>query len=145
MTTSARETTLTQDIGSYLRHQLRGWRGLVAAAVVLAAPALWFGWPWLVAAGLAPLLLAMAPCAVMCALGLCMGRAGKKPESAPIASGEAPGSALHRVAAGAESESPKSLGGCCAKEDRAVGDPGAALIGGKIPTRVREITDDKTD
>jgi len=28
-------------------------------------------WGWLVAAGLAPILLALAPCAVMCALGLC--------------------------------------------------------------------------
>ncbi len=28
-------------------------------------------WSWLVAAGVAPILLALAPCAVMCALGLC--------------------------------------------------------------------------
>lgn len=29
-------------------------------------------WSWLVALGIAPLLLALAPCAAMCALGLCM-------------------------------------------------------------------------
>jgi len=28
-------------------------------------------WGWLVAAGIAPVLVAVAPCAIMCALGLC--------------------------------------------------------------------------
>src|SRR6266446_5439867 len=28
-------------------------------------------WSWLVAAGIAPVLVAVAPCAIMCALGLC--------------------------------------------------------------------------
>jgi hypothetical protein len=28
-------------------------------------------WGWLVAAGVAPVLVALAPCAIMCALGLC--------------------------------------------------------------------------
>jgi hypothetical protein len=31
-----------------------------------------FGWPWVIAIGVAPVLLALAPCALMCALGLCM-------------------------------------------------------------------------
>lgn len=120
MSESAPERTLTQDIGAYIRHQLRGWRGMIMAAVVLAAPALWFGWPWLVAAGLAPLILMMAPCAVMCAVGACtMGKSGKRPDVAGSVSGDAPGSALRRVGAGADSESPKSLGSCCAKEDSA--------------------------
>ncbi|KGH21610.1 hypothetical protein P606_17115 [Comamonas thiooxydans] len=35
-------------------------------------------WGWLVAAGIAPLLLAVAPCAAMCALSLCMNKAGSK-------------------------------------------------------------------
>ena len=39
-------------------------------AVVLAGLAL--GWNWLTAVGLAPLILSLAPCAIMCALGLCM-------------------------------------------------------------------------
>jgi hypothetical protein len=33
-----------------------------------------FNWSWLVAAGIAPILLAVLPCAVMCGLGLCMNR-----------------------------------------------------------------------
>jgi hypothetical protein len=52
-------------------YQLRGRRGLIVAAVALGIPALWIGWPWLVVAGVAPLLIALAPCAIMCGLGLC--------------------------------------------------------------------------
>lgn len=44
---------------------------LVLAASFLGAGA-WFKWDWLVAAGAAPLLLAIAPCAVMCLMGMCM-------------------------------------------------------------------------
>ena len=55
-------------------------RRLVGGAVALgvtAAAATW-QWSWLVAAGIAPLLLSTAPCAVMCGLGLCMGRMGDR-------------------------------------------------------------------
>ncbi|MCT9000282.1 hypothetical protein [Chelativorans intermedius] len=71
MSNTAQETSLSADIYRYIRYQLRGWRGLIAAAVALAIPALWFSWPWLVLAGVAPILIALAPCAIMCALGLC--------------------------------------------------------------------------
>jgi hypothetical protein len=57
-----------------LRQQLSVRRGLLIAAGALAVPGLWLGWPWLVAIGAAPVILAVAPCAVMCALGLCMRR-----------------------------------------------------------------------
>jgi hypothetical protein len=57
--------------------RLRPW--LIGGGALLAAPlALYAGWDWLVAAGLATMVLALAPCLAMCALGLCMGR-GKKP------------------------------------------------------------------
>ena len=71
-TSSAPDTSLAQDIGHYLRYQLRGRRGLIVASIGLALPALWFGWPWLVMAGIAPLIIAFAPCAIMCAFGVCM-------------------------------------------------------------------------
>lgn len=48
---------------------------LASAGVVSGV---YFGWSWLVAAGLAPIILALAPCAAMCALGLCMHRSGPK-------------------------------------------------------------------
>jgi len=37
----------------------------------------WLGWPALVAAGIAPLLIAVLPCLVMCALGLCIMKGGR--------------------------------------------------------------------
>lgn len=76
MSTSVPENSLSRDIGNYIRYQLRGRRGLIAAAVAVAVPALWIGWPWLVVAGIAPILIALAPCAIMCALGYCAMRTG---------------------------------------------------------------------
>jgi hypothetical protein len=61
----------------------RGW--LIAGA--LAVPlALYAGWDWLAATGLATILVAAAPCLVMCALGLCMrhGAAKSAPSVADI-------------------------------------------------------------
>ncbi len=54
----------------------------------LVGAGLALGWPWLVAFGLAPLLLSLLPCAAMCALGLCMmgGKDGKSCHSQADAS-----------------------------------------------------------
>lgn len=43
------------------------------ALPLIAAGFIW-QWSWLVAVGVAPLLLSAAPCVAMCALGLCMHR-----------------------------------------------------------------------
>ena len=43
----------------------------------IVAIGMFFNWGWFVAVGVAPILLSVLPCAVMCALGLCM-RPGKK-------------------------------------------------------------------
>jgi len=57
------------------RRRLTPWFiGGTALAVPLA---LYAGWDWLVAAGLATTIVALALCLAMCALGLCMGRGGK--------------------------------------------------------------------
>lgn len=70
---------------------------ILAIAVIGAGLAL--NWSWLVAAGIAPILLAVAPCAAMCALGLCMSRTGGKScsqagqGSAPAVQAEARGPA----------------------------------------------------
>lgn len=66
------ETSLRADIVAFIRYHLRGRRGLVAAAALVIAIGLGLNWSWLAAAGLAPLLLSLIPCTVMCALGLCM-------------------------------------------------------------------------
>jgi hypothetical protein len=61
----------------------------VALGVAGVASGLYLGWESLVAAGLAPILLAVVPCAAMCALGLCADRLGRK--DACASSGEPSG------------------------------------------------------
>ena len=53
---------------------------LVIGGIILLLLAAGFAWQWswLVAIGVAPLLVSFAPCAAMCALGLCMNGAGKR-------------------------------------------------------------------
>jgi len=73
------ETPLTQDLlyaAQYYLGERRGWILLAIGALGVGAV---LSWSWLVAIGIAPLLLAVAPCAAMCALGLCMNRAMGKP------------------------------------------------------------------
>ncbi len=58
-----------------------GWfngRNVLIGATLLAAAALYFGWNWLAAAGLASIVLGVLPCLVMCALGVCAARMSKK-------------------------------------------------------------------
>lgn len=76
-TTKAGEQSLAQTAMALLRHYLGQRRNLIILAVAVLGAGAYFNWGWLVAAGAAPLLLALAPCAVMCALGLCM-MPGKK-------------------------------------------------------------------
>jgi hypothetical protein len=65
--------------GSFNRRTLYIALGLAAAAGLV------LGWNWLVAVGAASLIVAVAPCLVMCALGLCMSRAcGDKKTQAPV-------------------------------------------------------------
>lgn len=53
-------------------------RIILTAATVLGAGA-YLNWGWLVALGLAPVILFALPCAAMCALGLCMNGRSHKP------------------------------------------------------------------
>ena len=54
------------------RQWLQGRRRWLVAGLVVLAIGLWLGWDWLAAVGALPLILTLAPCAAMCALGLCM-------------------------------------------------------------------------
>ncbi len=71
---AAAETSLGADVLYATKYYLGGRRALILAGVTIAAAGLAFNWSWLVAAGLAPLLLSVLPCVAMCALGLCMSR-----------------------------------------------------------------------
>lgn len=54
-----------------------GRRGLILSTLALIGAGMALNWGWLTAVGAAPLILALAPCAVMCGLGLCM-KSGSK-------------------------------------------------------------------
>ena len=70
------ETSLIRDLLDAARYYLRGWRGFAILGSVAIIGGLALNWGWLVAAGIAPVLLTLLPCAAMCALGLCMNRMG---------------------------------------------------------------------
>lgn len=53
------------------RYYLGSRIGLVAVAASALSIGAYYNWAWLVAAGIAPILLMMLPCAAMCAFGLC--------------------------------------------------------------------------
>jgi hypothetical protein len=63
---------------SWAARLLRSPRGLIGLAIVLIVVGAAFNWSGLVAAGVAPIILATAPCLVMCVLGLCMVNMGRR-------------------------------------------------------------------
>jgi hypothetical protein len=88
-TASAPRPSLAQDWLRALRYWLRGRNGVIALMVLAVVIGAALSWSWLVALGIAPLLLAFAPCAAMCALGLCASKmAGRScsSETNPVAS-----------------------------------------------------------
>nr|WP_064249725.1 hypothetical protein [Rhizobium leguminosarum]OAP90227.1 hypothetical protein A4U53_30370 [Rhizobium leguminosarum] len=102
----ARSQPLTVRLPSWLR----GRRGLVLLGTLVLGLGLAFNWSWLVAAGVAPLLLSVLPCVAMCALGLCMKRvAGSANKASSIVSEDS--------AVSGTQEMPRS---CCASEHNAV-------------------------
>jgi hypothetical protein len=62
---------LAQDWLPALRYWLRGRNGVITLVVLTVVIGAALNWRWLVVVGVAPLLLAVAPCVAMCALGLC--------------------------------------------------------------------------
>jgi hypothetical protein len=57
---------------------------VVAAVAMVAGLGLYLNWPAVVALGIAPLILTLAPCLLMCTIGLCGMSASKdKPGSQP--------------------------------------------------------------
>jgi hypothetical protein len=69
-------TSLSHKLNYGVARQLRNWPGLLVIGLVGGAAAVWIGWPWLVALGLAPFIVAALPCLLMCgamcAANLCM-------------------------------------------------------------------------
>ena len=76
--TSANSASLAAAAGpSGLRIPF-GRRGLILSAMAVIAAGSWLNWGWLTAIGAAPLILSLAPCALMCGLGICCMKSGSK-------------------------------------------------------------------
>jgi len=56
---------------------LTGRRRLLLLSGAVVGVGLIFNWDWFVAIGIAPMLIAVLPCLVMCGLGMCMSGAGR--------------------------------------------------------------------
>ncbi|MBW3097739.1 hypothetical protein [Pseudohoeflea coraliihabitans] len=63
-------TTVPGTPRAFPRSLPLGRRGLVLSAMTLIAAGLALNWGWLTAVGAAPLILSLAPCTLMCGLGL---------------------------------------------------------------------------
>jgi hypothetical protein len=74
--TQSGDTSLTRDLLAVSRRYAGSWRGPSILAGIAVVGGLAFNWSWLIAVGVAPLLLSALPCVAMCALGLCMHRLG---------------------------------------------------------------------
>jgi hypothetical protein len=73
------DTSLTREALYAFRYYLGNRWGLIGLIVLAAAIGLYVGgWGWLVAAGLAPIILSTLPCLAMCGLGVCMMCKGHK-------------------------------------------------------------------
>jgi hypothetical protein len=73
---------------------------LVALATFVVVAGLALNWSWLVATGIAPILLTALPCLVMCGAGLCMNRLfGNSCESQPSQAQKSSESAARPVVA----------------------------------------------
>ena len=85
--------------------RVRQGTALTVLAVAGAGAGLVLGWDSLVALGLSSFILAVLPCAVMCALGLCASRMGKTGQAAAGTPPARPGPDVLAVKAEAASES----------------------------------------
>lgn len=86
-TTPAASCCSMRDV---IRSWMRDRRVLIVVGLAVVAGGLALDWGWLSAIGIAPLIVSVAPCLLMCALGLCMRGYGPSSGSPEIATGEYP-------------------------------------------------------
>jgi len=90
------------------------WALLVLGAGVLVA-GIGLNWNWLVAAGIAPILLSTLPCLVMCGLGVCM--LCRSSEKQSMASRDAADDAISPPAPGvAKMDGVSAIGSSCCQD-----------------------------
>ena len=69
---------LVRDLLHLARYYLGSRRAMLGLAGLALVAGFALNWSWLVAAGIAPILIGVLPCVAMCALGLCMNKLGGK-------------------------------------------------------------------
>lgn len=115
--TTTAEPSLGRDVLNAARYYLGNrWALLVLGGLVVIIGLSFGGWGWLVAAGLAPILLATLPCLVMCAFGVCM--MCRKGEKQSTSSRDAADVATSLAALGVAKMDQPIVGGssCCHEE-----------------------------
>jgi hypothetical protein len=134
--TEPTETPLTQDLIYAARYYFGGRRGLLILAGLAITAGLALNWNWLVTAGIAPILIGVLPCVAMCALGLCMNRAGGKSCSTGTSPQETTTMATEDTAPTTQSAAPEAL------PDHVASDPpsrgSAAPLANSQPQRSKE-------
>lgn len=96
-TAGATRRSLTQDWLYALQYWLRGRNGVIALVVLALVIGAALNWSWLVAVGIAPLVLTVLPCAVMCGLGLCMNKMTGGSCSTSSSAADHPGTPMLKV------------------------------------------------
>ena len=66
---TTKPASMTGPLGIY--SLLGNWRFWIAVATITVIAVAAFSWNWLIAVSVAPILLSLLPCAIMCGLGLC--------------------------------------------------------------------------
>jgi hypothetical protein len=105
------------------------WMLIAVGAVALVIGLAFGGWGWLVAAGLAPVILSTLPCLIMCGLGVCfMCRSSSKESASPSVDATTSSSALGV----AKTDAPLVAGFSCCQ-------------GGSSENPANALTDDSTE
>ncbi len=118
--TKTKEASLARDVLFAARYYLGNRRALLILGGLAMAIGLYFGgWGWLVVAGLAPLVLSLLPCTVMCVFGVCMMcRSNKAQLAAPRDSGGDPGSSTALGVTTLQRPTAASDSSCCHDADQ---------------------------
>ena len=83
-TTRRQNASLARDLGHAARYYLGRPRILSILAAIAIVAGLAFNWSWLVAAGLAPILISILPCLIMCAVGCVHDVPFRRKDPAPV-------------------------------------------------------------
>jgi len=79
MRESEQHISAPQSLVTRLKRRLRGRRPLLLAGITMLAAGMALNWDWLTAMGAAPIILSLAPCALMCTVGICCIKGGNQP------------------------------------------------------------------